>query len=232
MKQITTSLLLSLALLSSFPARGMKLALPDSTTGKIVTLGIMGIGAYVVYRLQQQQSTPAADLTTHPVTPVTTQRPTVSLEEAAYTGNIDALTWHLSQKRIDPVQATAALRGAISQKKTTAVEMLIQFPSININAQNANGYTLLREAVEHNQAYFIRLLLEHNANPNIADKYSDTPLMRAAGYGHEDCVRNLLRAPGIDTRLTDKLGRNAATIAKHYKHPHIADAIEGRTILQ
>lgn len=60
--------------------------------------------------------------------------------------------------------------------------------------QQLDGSTPIRAAAEEGHAGVVRLLLAHNANPNIADKDGTTPLRKAATSGHVEAVGALLES--------------------------------------
>ena len=51
---------------------------------------------------------------------------------------------------------------------------------INTQGQRLRGYTALHAAIENRKIDATRLLLEHNANPNIQDAFGNIPLMKAS----------------------------------------------------
>ena len=75
-----------------------------------------------------------------------------------------------------------------------------------------NGWTVLQHAVHKNQAAAVRLLLERDADPNLAPPSNVTALMMAAGYGQAEIVRILLQA-GADPRQRNGDGRTALDFA-------------------
>ncbi|KAJ1984028.1 hypothetical protein H4R33_004523 [Dimargaris cristalligena] len=56
------------------------------------------------------------------------------------------------------------------------VEELITKENVSVDAKDENGYTPLHAAVSYNHLYLVEYLLAHNANVNITDNDSDTPL--------------------------------------------------------
>ena len=59
----------------------------------------------------------------------------------------------------------------------------------------------------------IRALLELAADPNMANRAGDTPLMMAVVAGHEEAVEMLIAA-GAMVRAINAQGESAASIAK------------------
>jgi ankyrin repeat protein len=69
--------------------------------------------------------------------------------------------------------------------------------------------TALVQAVADNQHAVVKLLLDHNADPNLPTSLGETPLMRAAAHGHLPILRTLLdRKAAIDAADVEN-GRTA-----------------------
>ena len=75
--------------------------------------------------------------------------------------------------------------------------------------------TPLHIASQRGHLACVRVLIEHGAGVDLADKRGDTPLIEAAAHGHLDVVRMLLDA-GADVRLRNNDGQNAADGARAY----------------
>jgi ankyrin repeat protein len=79
----------------------------------------------------------------------------------------------------------------------------------------------LFDAVAAGDLARVEALLASGADPNPFDAEGRTPLILAAGNGHEDLVRTLL-AGGADPILTDRMGESALTRAAAHGHGRVA----------
>ncbi|XP_017461044.1 PREDICTED: ankyrin repeat and sterile alpha motif domain-containing protein 1B-like [Rhagoletis zephyria] len=61
-----------------------------------------------------------------------------------------------------------------------------------INSQDVNGYTPLHHACLNGHINIVRILLAHNAVPDMPDIRGSTPLYLAAWAGHDEIVKQLL----------------------------------------
>jgi hypothetical protein len=75
-----------------------------------------------------------------------------------------------------------------------------------------NEWTPLLHAVHKHQVKAAEALIDAGADINRAAPNGITPLMMAAGYGHDDMVAMLLRR-GADAKRTDKDGASALDFA-------------------
>ena len=78
------------------------------------------------------------------------------------------------------------------------------------------GYTLLHEAVIHNQADIVQLLLLHLGTPDVTANGGLTPLHIAATKGHVGCVKALLEGKA-NVLLRDDLEQDATMKAERSK---------------
>jgi ankyrin repeat protein len=67
-------------------------------------------------------------------------------------------------------------------------------------------------------------MLANGADVNAADKYGDTALYQAAGWGHDAVVR-LLLDHGANVSATNDSGQTAQNIAEGSGYPEIADML-------
>ncbi|KAJ6643933.1 Ankyrin repeat and sterile alpha motif domain-containing protein 1B, partial [Pseudolycoriella hygida] len=66
-------------------------------------------------------------------------------------------------------------------------------PSANV--QDSSGYSSLHHAVLNGHTDVVRILLMHDASPDLADSRGSSPLHLAAWAGHQDIVKLLLTHP-------------------------------------
>lgn len=76
---------------------------------------------------------------------------------------------------------------------------------INYN-EPGDGETALNIAALANNEDIIEFLLELGAHPDVTDFKGRSAVMRAAEYGHVQCMEKLARA-GADMRLKDIQGK-------------------------
>lgn len=80
------------------------------------------------------------------------------------------------------------------------------------NQCDEENESLLHYTVKFNSLEFARILLSHNANPNIQNSNGDTPLMIACKMGKLDFIRLLLRFDA-DINKTNNYGETALHMA-------------------
>jgi len=97
----------------------------------------------------------------------------------------------------------AAMR-AIASHRTPELVILLE---AGVSADAAlGGTTLLCAAASHANASAVSALLEHGANPSLADESGVSPLSNAVISGHTGVVK-LLRAAGANPAVADPDGR-------------------------
>jgi ankyrin repeat protein len=67
--------------------------------------------------------------------------------------------------------------------------------------------------------------LERGADPNIQNRFGDTPLHKAALRGHVDVVK-LLLVYGADPTVEDKVGKTPLDLAKAEGRREVVSVIE------
>ena len=86
--------------------------------------------------------------------------------------------------------------------------------------------TPLAYALELEDTYLLRCLLESGANVNAKDADGDTPLMRAAALGQAEALHILLAA-GADATLRNNTGQTALELALAYEETACEQLLEG-----
>ena len=124
--------------------------------------------------------------------------PTGSLVEACSQEDIP-LVKQLIQTGVD-MNSTSELRfSALNMavfRNNTELILILLAAGANINFQKNDkfglGETPLISAVGENNSNIVKLLLDHDANPNITDSFRRTPLMLAAEKGALEAAKVLL----------------------------------------
>lgn len=85
--------------------------------------------------------------------------------------------------------------------------------SPEIDSQASNGWTAMMMCSVKNRGLIVRLLLSRQADPNIADIYGWTPLMRAAYEGKLESLTELLAVADTRVDLRNFNGQTALHLA-------------------
>ncbi|KAF5492103.1 Ankyrin repeat and SAM domain-containing protein 3 [Colletotrichum siamense] len=94
-----------------------------------------------------------------------------------------------------------------------------------------HGYNLpslagpLLQAASKGRDGIVRLLLQHGADPNVADASGTTPLCQASENGHEQVVRVLLEFGEVNPNVTDPCGRTPLWHAANNGHELVVMAL-------
>lgn len=89
---------------------------------------------------------------------------------------------------------------------------------LSANAISGNCRTLLTDACIQDDSACVKLLLQNQADPNLADAAGNTPLMRAAIRGNTVIMQLLLNA-GADPNKRNFLNTTALIQAATFDHP-------------
>lgn len=146
-----------------------------------------------------------------------------------------------------------ALMYAASRGDTNSIKLLLERPSININAQDIEGNTSLIWAAAGGHAEVVKLLLQgpeihsivslinsdrhsitkdglsrkkNSINVNIQNRYGFSALIWAAYKGHHNVVELLLEYPGINLILQDLRGKDAMKAAAENGYLDLARLIK------
>uniref|UniRef100_H3AHI4 KN motif and ankyrin repeat domains 4 n=1 Tax=Latimeria chalumnae TaxID=7897 RepID=H3AHI4_LATCH len=96
----------------------------------------------------------------------------------------------------------------------------------NVNIQTSQGgQTALMLSVSHGRFHMVKALLSCGADLNLQDDTGSTALMCACEQGNVEIVKLLLTQPSCCVELTDKVGRNAFSIALEVSHKGIAELL-------
>ena len=109
------------------------------------------------------------------------------------------------------------LLDAVSRGRIYQVKFLLESSTSDVNKVDENRQTALMKAIflpdkMHRTRYkIVKILLEHGARVNIADREGKTALMWACIRGQENVVRKILDASLLDLDLNrgDKYGNTA-----------------------
>lgn len=108
-----------------------------------------------------------------------------------------------------------------------AIRILDEDLKIEVNAQNAIGYTALHYAVTGNHGQFLnRLLARPEINVNLKDERWKTPLHYAVSDGSVSIVEKLLEHKDILTEVEDNMGRTPLDIARESGNQRLIELLE------
>ena len=113
---------------------------------------------------------------------------------------------------------------ACARHDESRVEELLRTESVHANLADAFKMTPLHWASRAGSEACMRLLLEHDADPNAMNNNNRTPAMLAADEDQTSAI-NLLAEYGADLNLQDKKGRTALHRAMYQGQPRAADAL-------
>lgn len=101
-------------------------------------------------------------------------------------------------------------------KDSDAIQLLEANPNI-VDARNANGETALVVAVAARNRGWVGELLRSGADPNLASRNGDTPLIAAARIGYTEAAQWLIgRKARVDD--TNRMGETPLIIAVQQRH--------------
>lgn len=101
-----------------------------------------------------------------------------------------------------------------------ALELVDKPGSTVVNYRGSDGLAGLHIAMRNRNGNWVGFLLSRDADPNIADKNGDTPLILAARMGYsEGAARVLMARPDVDK--TNRLGETALIVAVQQRQPAI-----------
>ena len=107
----------------------------------------------------------------------------------------------------------------------TKVEQILRLRA-DVNWKDQDGWSGLLIAADKNYRDLLELLLtQTGVNVNITDRYNETPLMLACLMGHENIVRRLCQAPGIE--LNSRGPHTALYCAVTWNKPRCVEVLRG-----
>jgi ankyrin repeat protein len=101
---------------------------------------------------------------------------------------------------------------ASKNDRPRAIEALLKFDDIELDARDEHGYTPLSIAVQHRISHVMQIL-SRRANVNTKDNKGRTPLWWAASLGYLGIIDTLMESPNIDPNSQDGKGRTPLLIA-------------------
>ena len=103
---------------------------------------------------------------------------------------------------------------------TKALELMRARGALVLNHRDSRGDTGLLAAIGNRDLTWTRFLLQEGANPNVASRDGETPLIAAARLGFEDAVDALLRR-GAEVDASNRLGETPLIVAVQRRHKSI-----------
>ena len=107
--------------------------------------------------------------------------------------------------------ADLRLIDAAKDSNAAAVRSLLA-QHADVNTTEADGFTALHWAAQHDNLEIVRLLLDAGANPKAATRYNITPLSLVCTNGDAAMIDRLLKA-GVDPNSTSEDGQTALMTA-------------------
>jgi ankyrin repeat protein len=105
------------------------------------------------------------------------------------------------------------------------VQVLVEHPSIEIEAVSTILRTPLHIAATNGFTSIARMLIDHGANPNCRDFDENTPLHCASEYGKMETILYLLKETKADPLLKNKFGYVPSDIAMNLQTRQVFETI-------
>lgn len=121
---------------------------------------------------------------------------------------------------------TTTLLNAVEDARLDLVEELIG-RGIELEAQDARGYTGLILAAYRGRIPILRLLLQAGANLNACDRHGNSVLLFAAQHGDIQIIRHLVER-GANLNARGQNGYTALKISKLTRHADVAEFLQSR----
>ena len=116
-----------------------------------------------------------------------------ALTLAAAKGHTDMLQWLIdmgAETQIRDVYRYTPFMRAVENGQDSVAVLLANLPGTDVNAQDEYDNTPLHHAVSANDIAMVRLLMQHGADPDMANRDGATPVMLAAD---KPAIQDLLR---------------------------------------
>ena len=156
---------------------------------------------------ESQQSVPPAEAKPEPPT---AKAPDISIHQAAYDGNIEAVKQHIAagadvsvKKKNSPAVLFEASGTPLHYASTKEIVELLIAKGADVNAKSSDGSTPLHDAAYYGRTVIAELLIAKGADVNAEDEVGLTPLHRA-NLTKE--IAELLIAEGADVNAKEKYG--------------------------
>lgn len=94
----------------------------------------------------------------------------------------------------EPITGNSVLHCAVLERQVDVLRLLLKDGWLDVNLRNRDGVTPLLIAADNNHLASVQTLLEHHANPNLADRFENTPLSFAIEEWPLDVVIALVGA--------------------------------------
>lgn len=151
-----------------------------------------------------------------------------ALMAATRMGNVavmEILLEHHADKTITRDDGATALMIAVQQRHTDAIKVLLKdtCQTNQVNMTTQEGVTALMLAAKGGQKLAVELLLQNDADPNLASRQGTTALFLAAKYGHTPVVTLLLKHKVVIDQLTQDT--TALFIAAHEGQNNVVDLL-------
>ncbi len=121
---------------------------------------------------------------------------------------------------------TTTLLNAVEDARLDLVEELIR-RGLNLEAQDARGYTGLILAAYRGRIPILRLLLQAGANVNACDRHGNSVLLFAAQHGDIQIIRQLVER-GANLNARGQNGYTALKIARLTRYADVAEFLQSR----
>lgn len=157
------------------------------------------------------------------------EKPDLSLEDAAATGNLARVREIVEQKpslakSFSPDGFAVVALACVFGHLDVARYLAERGADINTPATNGTGYNALTGAVASGHLAIVQWLLASGANVNYRYSAGYSPLLTAAANGNVAVVRLLLEH-GADAAAKTNDGKTALVLAEERKHPEVVDIL-------
>ena len=122
-----------------------------------------------------------------------------------------SIIWELIEQGANPnvvniVDGDTPLHKACFEEKLQYVEYLLKIAKCDPDIKNRAGLTPLQVTASWNTSIIVALIA-HGANPNVVDRYGDTPLHKACRDESVDTVKSLLGIVNCDPNVKNNVGK-------------------------